>query len=206
MKYLIYIPLILFIIVSCKKKQTIKVRVINPVTGEGYANLDVQIEACKSGAFEDRCKVVYSGATNENGIALIETRLNTSWRHTLYVDLPEDYCYSNGISEPIFDNESDNHEFTFERAPCAFLKLKIENQNCLSQNDEVFYQRHWVSGDETSNGVTQYGCFQYEGDYFRVPMGQYKYTWNVKKTGVNESFEENFYLDEGEYYTLEIFY
>jgi len=72
--------------------------------------------------------------------------------------------------------------------------------------DEIFYQRHWLSGNESTNGVTQTGCFAYDGTYFNVPMGAYKYTWDVTRNGNTESFEEEFYIDEGGQYDLEILY
>ena len=168
------------IISSCGKEHTIIVKAINPVTDEPYVGHTLSILQCRSGAFEDKCKIVYEGVTNENGVDLINIRLKNNRRYRLFLKAPDDYCYRSIPSYNV-DKDKDKQEALFEFAPCGYLKLKIENQNCLSPNDEIFYQRHWLSGGESTNGVTQYGCFQYDGNYFSVPMGQYKYTWDVKK-------------------------
>ena len=205
MKRLLFIIFILATLVACKKKNTFIVKVVNPVTGQGYANLGIQIEACRTGAYENKCKVVHTSYTNDDGVSYIEERLKKNWRHRIFADLPEDYCYSSGIS--IFVKEGDK-EFIFERAPCAQLKLKIENVNCQGEGDKmVLFQGNQIGSFNFNQPWEHNGCAFWETNgYSNVPMGEIYYRWEVTRSGSKEIFYDTIYLEEGEQRVYEILY
>ena len=94
-------------------------------------------------------------------------------------------------------NDKNGH-FDFEFAECAYLKLHVHNTNCIDSNDNIKFRRLWLSGDESNEFIEQTGCFQYDGEYFSLPAGNYKYEWIVTKNGVANSYDSLFQLSENQ--------
>ena len=206
MKNYFIIILLAGFLFSCGKKVTVKGRVYNLIDNEGIEGVDVQLSRSKVGFFAydgAGSKAIENTTTDQDGNYLISYRHNNrSFRLFFSVD-EEQYINT----EPVQYNISQqNNTIDVPLVSLSFLKLKISNVNCEDSDDEIFYQRHWLSGNESSNGVSQFGCFDYEGEFFKVPMGAYKYTWDVTRNGVTESFEEEFYIDKGEEKVFEILY
>jgi hypothetical protein len=86
------------------------------------------------------------------------------------------------------------------------LKLHVHNTNCINSNDEIKFRRLWISGNGTNDFVIQTGCFQFDGDYFKLPIGNYKYEWIVTKNGITNNFESDFQLTENQYYDFQLNY
>jgi len=207
MKWLFSIGMVLLLF-SCNKKETLKISVKNVVTGEPVAGNNisiVEIFKVSDGVSGSKTKDFYSGQTNSEGVLFITEKFNKNRRYTVKVGkFTEDVCYINKSNEQWYVGA--NTEISFEYAPCAYLKLKIENVDCMGSDDQIFYRRQWLHGENYSNGVTQYGCFYFDGDYFSVPMGNHKYEWIVTKNGITSNFDTTFYISEGGFYDLEIDY
>ena len=213
-----YIPFILFILLisSCGKKNQIKVTAKNAATGEGYADLGFRIREIKpyttpTGEVQE---VVYEGTLNQNGEAIVDIRLkNRSYVITTIVaPETENVCYVNNTSYN-FHRDDDNLKFDFLFAPCAYLKLKIENVNCEGPDDnfKLFYEGRQVGGQGSGIVGAQMrdedGCYFHEASSFSdVPMGERYYRWEVTRNGVTEEFHDTIYLEEGEQKVYEILY
>jgi hypothetical protein len=214
LKHLIIIS-VLFIFASCGKKRMIKVSAVNPATGEGYAYLPFKIVQIKSGAFESDYKTVYEGELGADGKDAFDFRVKSGRQYRVTTDninsdgsLP---CYINNSSYT-FTQPDEKKEFNFEYAPCAYLKLKIENVNCQGPDDnfKLYFEGKQVPGDEFQDGnlMSEHeGCVSLESDNFLdYPMGERYYKWEVTRSGITEIYYDTIYLQENEYKTYEINY
>ncbi len=193
---------------SCTKKETLRVSVKNVVTGEPVANMNINVYEVfnvSDGVSGTKTELFQSGETNSEGVLFLTEKFNKNRRYTVKVGkFSEEVCYINKSSYTWSVGEAT--DLAFEYAPCGYLRLEIENVNCLSEEDEIFYRRFWLSGGESTNGVSQYGCFSYIGNYFDVPMGEYRYEWEVTRNGVTNYYDTAFSINAGGYYDLEINY
>jgi len=115
-------------------------------------------------------------------------------------------------TKAIFLEYEKNQNVLFEFAPCAQLKLKIENVNCQGPGDnfKLFHvgsSAGFLELDPNQPNLEGQGCFSYEGSSFsNVPMGNRFYRWEVTRSGITEIFYDTIYLQEGEQKVYEINY
>jgi hypothetical protein len=212
MKNLMYFSLFIFVILSCKKENTIRVRAVNPVTGDGYAHLDFTVRSGKTGAFGDNYTTEYTGTLNENGEAIFNLKLSSGKSYRLFMQKPDNTCYQN-ITDYVMKKDGLNMLAQFEYAPCAYLKWRIENINCEGASDKikVYYLGRQVGGQEPPiiGALIREGdgCYFFESnDFNEVPMGERYYRREVTRNGITEIFHDTIYLNAGEFYTYEINY
>jgi len=200
---------------SCKKNHhVIHVKATNIVTGTGaqYEGLKFSVVATTPGVFESNYKNVYEGYLDANGEASFDLKMKNNKSYSLGIQLPENTCYFNDLYFSL-KHDLKNQIVEVEFAPCAYLKLKVNNVNCEgpSDNFKLFYMGRLVGGqgDSIVGALSQEGngCYSYEGVSFSdVPMGEIYYRWEVTRTSGTEIFYDTIYLDAGEYKTFEINY
>jgi hypothetical protein len=108
-----------------------------------------------------------------------------------------------------YNNTSDpNPQFTFEIAPCAQLKLKIQNVNCEGPNDILnFKNRYNYTQWESGWSTDRLGCYVWESpEYFDVPAGWRIYQWRVIRTSGTIIYTDSIYLNAGQNHTFEMLY
>ena len=90
------------------------------------------------------------------------------------------------------------------------IHLILNNVNCYGLNDEIFYSRNWITGQEgtnTYNGSNTYiGCDYFEGNFNTLPVGDYEYIWEVTKNNITTYHSETFTLTEGDSNVFQIDY
>jgi hypothetical protein len=86
------------------------------------------------------------------------------------------------------------------------LKLDILNVNCEGEDDKLFYKRFWVTYNQETNGVTRFGCFQFNGNYFQLPVGEYRYEWEVTRNSITTHHDTTFNILENGFHTVTIHY
>jgi hypothetical protein len=205
-RILLFILLGSLLFSSCGKKRSIHITATNAATGERYAGLQYFIVSSTTGADGEKYKTEKSGFLNENGEASEIIREKQYRTYAVRVVEPENSCYNKVITMYFGSPNDKNGHFNFEFAPCSYLKLHVHNTNCIDINDEIKFRRLWISGGETNNFLIQGGCFQYDGEYFSLPAGSYKYEWQVTKNGVTNNYESSFQLDENQYFDFNLDY
>jgi hypothetical protein len=186
---------------SCGKKRSIVITAKNPVTGQPYAGLSYYVVSSRGNGSRTEA----SGVLNENGEAAVTLRIKDR-SYNVRVVAPENTCYNKNITLSYNYPYDNNHVFSFEFAECANLKLHVHNLNCIDSNDEIKFRRLWLSTNESNDFVIQSGCFQFDGDYFSLPIGNYKYEWYVTKNGVTTFHDSIFTLSENQYFDFTINY
>jgi hypothetical protein len=204
MRYLI-ITLMFMAFFSCKKKTMIKVHVENVATGEPYVDQLIYIRENPQNVNQEN-STVYEGYTDSEGKLFIDLKYRRNAKYFIFVSLPESYCYLHSLSYPI--NKEKTNDIHFRLAPCAQLKLKIENVNCEGAGDEmVLYQGNQIGSFDFNQPWEHDGCAFWESNgYSNVPMGEQYYRWEVTRSGTTEIFHDTIYLEEGEQRVYEILY
>ncbi len=205
MKHLFFLLLSLSLF-SCTKHREIKIIGRNAVTGQGYEGLQYEVVSSRTGNDGEVYRSEALGNLNANGEAFVSIKQKNSRTYSIRLFGPSNSCYANNVIQ-YFDSPYDvNGTFTFEFAECAYLKLHVHNLNCIDSNDEIKFRRLWLSTNESNNFVIQSGCFQFDGDYFSLPIGNYKYEWYVTKNGVTTFHDSIFTLSANQYFDFTINY
>ena len=198
-----------FFFVSCKKETMIKVHVENIVTGAPYVDQLIYIREAPQNVNQENT-TVYEGYTDSDGKLFIDFKYRRNAKYTIFIGLPEHYCYLHSLGYTIEKEKTNNIHFRL--APCAQLKLKIENVNCEGGGDDfkLFHEGSdagFLELDPNTPNLEGGGCFSYEGSSFsNVPMGRRFYRWEVTRSGVTETYYDTIYLQEGEQRVYEILY
>jgi hypothetical protein len=206
MKKIITIGLILMIIIGCGKKATVHIKAINAVTGEPYAGLAYGITATKTVSNGEKKVFEVTGFLDANGEAYVPIRVKTGRTYNVGTAKPPNYCYDKQPSYSFGKEDIPNLDFQFEYAACANLKLEINNINCQGPTDEIKFRRLWLHQNATNNFVTQTGCFSFTGEFFQLPIGNYKYEWEVTRNGLTTYHDSLFTLTENQFYTFVLNY
>ncbi len=205
---IVMIACMLFLVISCGKHNTIKVTAKNAATGEGFADLGFRIYRIRpyttpTGQIQD---LVYEGNFNNNGEAVVDLRIRKNRTYKITTISPGPMCYINNTSYTFGSNHS-NFKFDFLFAPCAYLKLKIENVNCEGGDLMVLYQGNQIGSFNFNQPWEHNGCAYWESNgYSDIPMGEQYYRWEVTRNGVTQEFHDTIYLEAGEYKFYEINY
>ena len=203
---LLSILTVLLLLVACTKHREIKIIGRNAVTGQGYDGLAYKVVSSKTGNYGEVYRTEATGNLDANGEAFVSIKQRKGRSYSLRVFEPSNNCYTNEVIQS-FDSPYDvNGTFTFEFAECAYMKLHVHNLNCIDSNDEIKFRRLWLSTNESNDFVIQSGCFQFDGDYFSLPIGNYKYEWYVTKNGVTTFHDSIFTLSANQYFDFTINY
>lgn len=208
MKTSIILALFSLFLISCNKETVyFHVKIINPATGEGYANHKFYIKSSRTGMNGENVKTRYSGTTNDNGEAIVRLKVNKdTW--FLTCEAVPNTCYINNPKQHYSNRSDKNPEFIFEIAPCAQLKLKIQNVNCEGPSDLLNFKNkysytQWESGWSTD----RFGCYTWESpEYFNVPAGWRIYHWRVIRPSETVIYEDSIFLNAGQDHMFEMLY
>jgi len=210
--------LLIGLVASCKKNHhVIHVKARNIVTGSGetYAGLKFSVVAKTPGIFEAHYKNVYEGYLDANGEATFDLKMKNNKSYSLGIELPEGTEYFNDLYFSL-KHDLKNQSVIVEFVPRAYLKLIINNDNCLGSNDTLrLYQGNQIGTFDFTKNWDLIGCINWESPggtdgcplgYSCIPMGAQYFKWEVIKSGVTDVFYDTIYLDAGEYKTFEINY
>lgn len=188
--------------VSCKKTANFHVKIVNPATGEGYANTTFYVKSEKTGSDGEIIKTEATGVTNENGEAVVSSlKISNAKSYYVVPEIIENVCYINDVKIYYTDRMTNpNPHFTFEIAPCGKIKVNIHNVNCEGPNDTLILERNYQNGtDNVYLPVTIVGCYSQPGVAVSVPMGNYEIKWTVIRSGNSQTFTDMLFVPkEGE--------
>src|SRR5690554_1739113 len=203
MKYLIFI-ITAVLLFSCSKERVIKVKTINKVTGAPMPHVTIYI--IEQYTNNKPNKTVFDGETDSNGDLIIDLKFKNNGKYIIYQAQVENSCWHNEKS--VFLEYKENNNVTFEFAPCAQLKLKIDNVNCQGIGDKfVLYRKNQIGSIDGNFAWEHDGCAFWETNgYSNVPMGKKYYRWEVTRSGNTTTYYDTIYLQEGEQKLYEINY
>lgn len=205
MKKLIFISLLFFFATSCKKKTAVVIQAQDYNTGDGtaYAGQEYAVSESWTPFQETKSKIVATGVLDDNGKASFNLKMKNNRKYVLGVSEPDNICYG-GLVQHYLEHEK-NNLVIFEYAHCGYLKF-ILNNTCYDSLDAITYSRTWITDNKHEGENTYFGCQYYEGNYFELPAGEYRYDWEVTKNGTTTSHSENFTLVDGDSLIFQIDY
>ncbi|MFT4599838.1 MAG: hypothetical protein ACI857_000005 [Arenicella sp.] len=159
---------------------------------------------------ESKSEIVASGVLDQNGFATFDLKMKNNRRYILGVSEPSEICYG-GLTNHYLEHE-DNNTILFDYAHCAYLKINFNNTNCFDSNDhfKFYYQGREVPGKEGLIGALAHegiGCYNYiNPDFTATPMGDYYYSWDIVRNGVQTTIYDTISLGKGEYFTYDVNY
>ena len=206
MKQLFFAFLVLLAITSCRKKTTVTIQAQDYITGSGaaYAGKEYAVSESWTPILETKSKIVASGFLDQNGHASFNLKMKGNRKYVLGVSQPDNICYG-GLKQYYLESQKSN-VVNFTYAHCAYLKFILNNVNCFNSNDAITYTRIWLTDNDINGSNTYTGCAYYEGNFFELPEGNYRYDWVVTKNGTSTSFSQNFTLTNSDSTTFQINY
>ncbi|MBD3636382.1 MAG: hypothetical protein HUJ25_03495 [Crocinitomicaceae bacterium] len=204
---ILFLIILLSGVTACKKKTTVVIQAEDYITGSGtaYAGMQYSVVETWTPFFEVKSNTVASGVLDENGAASFELKMKENRKYNLGIETPDNICYTEvSIQEPLTYGE--NNAVNFKYAACGYLKFILNNTNCFDSTDKIEYTRTWLTGNKGDGTNIYYGCDYFEGSFFPVPAGDYKYDWEVTKNSVTDFFSQSFTIANGDSTIFQIDY
>jgi hypothetical protein len=186
------------------KNITVQGRVLNPITGEGIAGVEVWLQKTTMGLPGGK-KTIKSVTTDADGnfeldkltVSSPEIVVNSGGYHR--IGWWTGSSYSSFQSLPVKKGKKMNVDY--HMVPYGTLQINIHNLSCFDSNDELkIYRTHSIIGfyDNVPNPAIYTGCINQTGNVNKAPMGWYKYNGMVTKNGIVTPKMDSIYLNEGE--------
>lgn len=202
---------LLFIVGSCTKfgkNITVKGAVLNPITEETISGIKVRLIKSENLKLYGGYKTIKETTTDANGqFELSAGRTGNVWIVTDYdyKDYEElGWDYNGKYYSQLKVDKGEVMHVDYHLVPYAYLKLSINNTNCIDSDDKISVYRELigVQGYETwsaTHPYSQEGCQQtISPEYFKVLMGKYHFWWTVTKGGVSTTYNDTISLNKNE--------
>jgi hypothetical protein len=203
------------------KNITVKGRVINPITGEGYEGMTVELIRSKYMQFSGGFKELNHTTTNENGE--FEVSAYHAGAVLAQVQVPAEYYDLGWLNDGKYNFRTNVKkgkitQMDYHLVPYGILKLHVFNQNCQGATDslDIFFDGSDVltlTGKEDANNYIGsilfepiVGCWDKTDNGFNTQMGRRFYHWTVTRNGIKTTFYDTVYVIPNSITTLNVFY
>ncbi|MBK9591418.1 MAG: hypothetical protein IPO32_07905 [Crocinitomicaceae bacterium] len=210
MKHLLFYSSILLFCFSCKKENSkkwteIKITVTDYLTGAPIEDVTCALYEKNSLGNLD---LIYQSSTT-TGLFEYGFKANGNKQYVVTSSAPNDKYYMVSFLPYLELYKFQKNEFTFSTVGYGFLKLDIQNQACFNTDDKLIFKRENLSlpNDETNWSNERLGCYTYTSpDYFIVPVGTHKYSWQVTKNNIMTEYSAEIIVTEGAFLTFNLYY
>ncbi len=197
---------LLLILISCGKKRAIHITAIDVVTGQPYAGLEYTVRSSISKKDGGESRTEANGILDDKGEARLIIQAKPNRSYSVIVKQPINSCYNNSTVMHFNSPYDKDGHFTFEFAPCAYMRSKIANVNCEGATD-LFNLRNRYTYEEWSIWFDVTGCYSNTGGpYIQVPAGKRYFQWKVTRPSGTTEHIDSIELLPGEYGELNIHY
>ncbi len=199
---LIISGLFLFLHFSCTKfgkNVTVKGRVLNPITGEGIAGVEMKMWKNKIFSFSSDVKLVKKVTSDLNGYFEID-KLGLSG-YDLKCDVSGDY-YPLGWTQDGGTSFTGNFTLDVKKGkvmhadyyavPYGNYKIIINNVNCQNTTDTIILKRTNKVESFLNIDWILTGCDGYNSSFSKVPMGTIYTHYTVIRNGVSVDYNVDF--------------
>jgi hypothetical protein len=191
-----------FLLCTCTKfgkNVTIKGRVLNPITGEGIPNVELELLR-GTGGLPGGYKSVKSTKTDASGnFEISKGGLST---YSLACRVSSDYYQIGWIKDGVNVTQAPGNlnikkgktmHVDYHAVPYGEILTSIENINCQGSGDTLIFKREYISstGVYVFQPIIKTGCFLNIGAFSKVPSGWYNIEWTVIRSGISETFNHN---------------
>ncbi|HRO76470.1 MAG TPA: hypothetical protein PLP27_10015 [Crocinitomicaceae bacterium] len=196
---------VLFTAVSCTKfgkNITVKGRVYNPITNEGYEGATVELIRSKYLQYSGGFKEVKHTTTNQNGE--FEMSAYHDGAVLAQVQAPAEYYDLGWLHDGKYYfrtvvKKGKITQIDYHLVPYGNYQLKINNVNCGGGADTMYFRKKWLvtQEEDTYWSTPRIGCYSYNGDeVLQLPMGSYAYEIKVIRSGVTSYVYDTLVVNE----------
>lgn len=182
------------VFMSCNRKTTLKGRVMNPITGEGIAG--ATISASKTTMeLPGGYKTVEQTTSDATGDFVLEFKNSASNIGVSTGDYYNIGWHQNGEIQPGYYlpvQQGKTMHADFYAVPYGEYRIKINNINCQGVNDTIIINQTNQTNTFLGNDWTLTGCDGYTTSWDKVPMGTIHTKYTVIRSGVSNTYEEDF--------------
>jgi hypothetical protein len=219
MKKIIFLFTMSFLLCTCTKfgkNVTIKGRVLNPITGEGIPNVELELLR-GTGGLPGGYKSVKSTKTDASGnFEISKGGLST---YSLACRVSSDYYQIGWIKDGVNVTQATGNlnikkgktmHVDYHAVPYGELSLNIKNENCTSSNDllKLYFDGGLYDGYTFNSGLitTLSGCIDIPGTPVKSTIGKKYFHWEVTKNGITNTVYDTIFVEPIGITTLNIFY
>ena len=193
------ILLVALLLTSCTKfgkNISVKGRVLNPVTGEGFAGCELRLLKSEVFAVPGGYKLVKSVKTVEDGSFELN-KLSFRAEILRASDLNGDYHrigWTSDNGQTFYPSNYDlvitkgkKQQADYWAVPYGCIQYHIKNINCLNANDTMWYRRKYMFDNDFIDlwSFPVVGCADLQApDCEKLPMGNHIFQLKVKRNGV----------------------
>ncbi|HRO76466.1 MAG TPA: hypothetical protein PLP27_09995 [Crocinitomicaceae bacterium] len=180
-------------IVACTKfgkNITVKGRVLNPITSEGYEGITVELIRSDHSDYAGGYKGLKHTTTNQNGE--FEISAYHAGKVWIQAQTPIEY-YELGW---LYDKEGKYYSMKIvdkgkvmhidcHLVPHGNVEMNIKNINCGGGADTMYFRKKWLVTEKEDAywSTPRIGCYEYHSEPFELPMGTYVYETKVIRSG-----------------------
>ncbi|PKR82061.1 hypothetical protein CW751_01615 [Brumimicrobium salinarum] len=148
MKNLIFISLLFFFGVSCKKETSVVIQAKDYNTGDGtaYAGQEYAVAESWTPFQETKSKIVATGFLDANGQASFNLKMKNNRKYVLGVSEPDNICYG-GLVQHYLEHEKSN-TVDFDFLACGYVDIKSNNIDCQGEEDEFRFRFYYSSNPD----------------------------------------------------------
>ena len=173
------------------KNVTIEGRVMNPITGEGIAGIELELLRTTSGLPGGYKSVKSTNSNSDGSYEISKGGLAGYW---LACRVPAEYYQIGWVQDGSNVTTSTGNltvkkgkkmHADFYAVSYGEIKTSIHNVNCQGATDIVIFKREYSSFSNISvfQDFIYSGCYNNEGSFAKVPSGNYKLEWTVIRGG-----------------------
>jgi hypothetical protein len=217
MKWITYLTLcvVLFSCTKVGKNVTVKGRVFNPITNEGYADVSVRLMVPETLSLPGGYKTIKRTSTDNMGYFEISAgRLRSVWVQV------EDLTGNHRIGWYVDNEFETQHNLNankgkkmladYHAVPYGQTILDIQNVNCSGPTDTMWF-RHRSQFDNNfpeNWSSPRVGCYSYidSQPYTGFMMGTRYYQVRVKRNGQTTITEHEFFINQNGVTTIQLHY
>jgi len=212
MKKIIYLFVLAFLFIACKKEYHVSGRVYNPITNDGIPNVKIRFSASEGG-LPGGFKEVASTFTDANGYYNLEYKgvaslVKADGDENLYM---MGNFYEGSYTPTLPLDGGKNLNVDWHAVPYGELDVHLNNINCQGANDtlKLFYDGSFIPYNDVQIGFLSQntGCINITSSAYPYPMGERYYHWEIIRNGLVEAVVyDTIFIQPNQVNTLEIVY
>ena len=184
------------IALSCTKigrNITVKGRVLNPITGEGYEGATIELIKSENLQYNGGYKEVKHTLSDANGnFEISATRLGPVWIQAQTGGYKLGWDYEGHYYSMLKVDKGKVMHVDYHLVPYGEYRIKINNINCQGANDTLIINKTNQANSFLDVDWVLTGCDGYTTSWDKVPMGTIHTKYTVIRNGISNSFVEDF--------------
>jgi len=213
MKYAVLLSMacLLYSCTKFGKNITVKGRVLNPITGEGYSGATVELIRTQNLQYEGGYKELKHTITDQNGAFEISAYYaGTVWAQVQVGGYNLGWLYNGKYYSMIQVTKGKVMHMDYHIVPYGKLQIRMKNISCFNNLDKVaiYFDGEYMDTKTFMKGLLyeKYGCVDVLDSPVKTTMGNKYFHWIVTKDNVTSTYYDTIFVNADQTATLNVFY